>query len=88
MSDRIWEEMRAVIRRCVYSIHTVRSCCDWVKRYVSYHKIRTRDGLSSEGQTIDVFVTHLVMDLHWVHGIKRMGLVLPAVPDPWPEAVA
>ena len=45
MAGRLLEEMHAVMRRRHYSIHTERSYSDWVKRYVSYHKMRSRDVL-------------------------------------------
>ena len=64
MSSRLLDEMRAVMRRRHYSIHTERSYSDWVKRYVSYHKMRSRDDLSGGEKKIEAFLTHPALDLH------------------------
>jgi integron integrase len=64
MASRLLEEMHAVMRRRHYSIHTERSYSDWVKRYVSYHKMRSRDDLNHGEKKIEGFLTHLALDLH------------------------
>ncbi len=64
MSSRLLDEMRAAMRRRHYSIHTERSYSDWVKRYVSYHKMQCRDDLSHGEKKIESFLTYLALDLH------------------------
>lgn len=41
MSKRLLDEMRDVLRRRHYSIHTERTYCDWVIRYVKTTMIYT-----------------------------------------------
>jgi len=38
-------EMREVMRRMHYSIHTERSYCDWVKRFIHFHHLQARETL-------------------------------------------
>ncbi|MEN8134441.1 MAG: integron integrase, partial [Thermodesulfobacteriota bacterium] len=45
-----------------YSIHTERSYCDWIKRYVHYHKMTSRDDLQDAEGKIESFLTHLAVD--------------------------
>ena len=47
MSTRLLDEMRDLMRRRHYSIHTERAYRDWVKRYVRFHDMQSRDDLRS-----------------------------------------
>ena len=35
------EEARDVMRRRHYSIHTERTCCDWIKRYIQHFNMKS-----------------------------------------------
>jgi hypothetical protein len=39
---RLLDEVRDVMRLRHNSIHTERSYCDWIKRFVQYHQITCR----------------------------------------------
>ena len=39
------DEVRDFMRLKHYSIHTERTYCDWIKRYVQYHRITSREDL-------------------------------------------
>jgi len=62
MSSRILEEMRDVMRRRHYSIHTERSYCDWVKRYILHFNMQSRDDLSDGSKKIERFLTFLARE--------------------------
>ena len=62
MSTRLLDEMRDLMRRRHYSIHTERAYQDWVKRYVRFHNMRSRDDLRPGEEKIEAFLTHLVRD--------------------------
>jgi len=64
MSTTLLDEMRRTMRRRHYSIRTERSYCSWVKRYIFFHKMRSRDDLKDGEPKIEAFLTHLAMDLH------------------------
>ena len=62
MATKLLDEMRDLMRRRNYSIHTERAYRDWVKRYVRFHNMQSRDDLRhGEGQ-IEAFLTHLARD--------------------------
>ena len=42
---KIMNEVRDVMRLCHYSIHTERSYCDWVQRFIYFHNTKSRDDL-------------------------------------------
>lgn len=59
---KLLDEMRAVMRRRHYSIHTERSYCTWVTRYVHFHKMKSRADLKDGEQKIESFLTHLALE--------------------------
>jgi len=61
-SRKLLDEMREVMRRLHYSIHTERAYCDWVKRYVRYHRMTGRENLNDGATKVEAFLTHLAVD--------------------------
>ena len=59
---KLLDEMRAVMRRRHYSIHTERSYCSWATRYVHFHKMKSRADLKDGERKIESFLTHLARD--------------------------
>ena len=60
---RLMDEVRSTMRRLHYSIHTERSYCDWIARYVRFHRMQSRDALLKAGAPeVEVFLTHLAED--------------------------
>lgn len=45
-----------------YSIHTERTYCDWIKRFVMFHKMTSREDLKNGEAKIEGFLTHLAVD--------------------------
>jgi len=45
-----------------YSIHTERTYCDWIKRYVRFHNMTCRNDLADGEEKIEAFLTHLAVD--------------------------
>ena len=39
---KILEQVRDIMRLHHYSIHTERSYCDWIKRYINFHQMKPR----------------------------------------------
>jgi integron integrase len=60
---RLLDEVRDVMRLLHYSIHTERTYCEWIKRFVHFHRMKSRDDLSGGEGKIEKFLTHLA-----VHG--------------------
>ena len=59
MSRKILEQMKDVMRRRHYSIRTEHAYCDWVKRYVIYFNMKSRNDLCNGESKIESFLTFL-----------------------------
>ncbi len=56
------EEVRQVMRLKHYSIHTERTYCDWIKRYILFHRMSGREELLSNSEAkIEDFLTALAV---------------------------
>ena len=56
---KILDEVRDVMRLYHYSIHTERTYCDWIKKYVQFHGMNARDDLKDGEKKIEAFLTDL-----------------------------
>ena len=55
-------EMRDLMRRLHYSIHTERAYCDWVVRFVRFHQMEARETLLVDAKkNVEDFLTHLAV---------------------------
>lgn len=59
---KLLDEVRDVMRLRHYSIHTERTYCDWIKRYIRYHDMTSRQDLIDGEARIESFLTHLAVD--------------------------
>jgi len=59
---KLLDEVRDVMRLHHYSIHTERTYCDWVKRYIRYHSMTGRQDLIDGEAKIEAYLTHLAVD--------------------------
>ena len=57
---KLLEQMRDVMRLKHYSIRTERAYCDWVERFIRYHRMR-HPGEMREAEVTE-FLTHLARD--------------------------
>ena len=56
--QRLLDEVRAVMRKLHYSIHTERCYCDWIKRFVLFHRFESREALLAAGCVeVEAFLT-------------------------------
>jgi len=59
---KLLSEVRKVIRLKHYSIHTETSYCDWIKRFILFHKMQDRKELFKRAECkIEGFLTHLAI---------------------------
>lgn len=61
---RLLDDVRQVMRLQHYSIHTERTYCGWIRKFVHYHGMTSRDDLAEGEQKIEAFLTHLAVDRH------------------------
>ena len=60
---KILEEVREVMRRKHYSIHTERTYCGWITRFILFHGMKKREELFIESeQKIEMFLTQLALE--------------------------
>jgi integron integrase len=61
---KIMDEVSNVMRLHHYSIHTERSYCDWIKRFIQFHQMKSRDDLKDGELKIEQFLTDLAVNNH------------------------
>jgi len=59
---KILDEVRDVMRLHHYSSHTERTYCSWIKKYISYQGMTSREELINGEAKIEAFLTHLAVD--------------------------
>ena len=58
---KLLDEVRNFMRLHHYSIHTERTYCDWIKKYVQFHQMKSREDLSNGEKKIEAFLTDLAV---------------------------
>ena len=61
-APKLMDQVRNYMRLHHYSLHTERAYCDWIRRYVSFHHMKSRDDLQDGERKIEEFLTHLAVD--------------------------
>ena len=60
-TPKLLDQVRSIMRLHHYSIHTERSYLDWIKRYVLFHRMQTREDLADAERKIEAFLTDLAV---------------------------
>ena len=60
---KLLDQVHNVMRLGHSSIHTERSYCDWIRRYVLFHHMISRDDLKDGEAKIEAFLTDLAVGL-------------------------
>ncbi|MDO9541982.1 MAG: phage integrase N-terminal SAM-like domain-containing protein [Kiritimatiellia bacterium] len=61
-NPKIPGQVRDTMRLHHYSIHAERTYIDWIKRYIAFHRMRSRGDLADGERKIEAFLTHLAID--------------------------
>jgi integron integrase len=60
---KLLDQVREVMRIKHYSIRTERCYCDWIRRYIHFHKMRLREELSQEPKAkMELFLSDLAVN--------------------------
>src|SRR5258706_9438719 len=59
---KLLEQVRRKMRLHHYSIHTERSYSDWIKRYIRFHQMESREDLADGERKIEAFLTDLAVN--------------------------
>jgi integron integrase len=58
---KLLDQVREVMRLKHYSIRTERSYCDWLRRYIRFHQMRTREAMLPAEPKIEAFLSNLAV---------------------------
>ena len=56
---KLLDQMRAVLRAQRYALRTEKAYCDWVRRYVKFHGMKSRADLAEGTPKVEAFLTDL-----------------------------
>ena len=59
---KLLDQMRAVLRVNRYALRTEQAYCDWVRRYVKFHRMKSRTDLADGTRKVEEFLTHLALE--------------------------
>jgi hypothetical protein len=59
---KLLDEVHEIMRLGHYSLHTEKAYCDWIKRFIHFHSIKSRDDLASGEAKIEQYLTHLAVN--------------------------
>jgi integron integrase len=60
---KLLDQIREVMRLKHYSIRTERSYCDWIRRYIHFHKMRLREELTQDAKAkMELFLSDLAVN--------------------------
>ena len=60
-APRLLDQMRAVLRAQRYALRTEQAYCDWVRRFVKFHGMKSRADLAEGPRKVEAFLTHLAV---------------------------
>ncbi len=58
---KLLDQVREVMRLKHYSIRTERTYCDWVRRYVRFHQMKSREAMLPAEPKIEAFLSDLAV---------------------------
>ena len=59
---KLLDRVREYMRLKHYSIHTERTYCDWIKRYIAFHQMTSIDDMKNGEKKIEDFLTWLAVE--------------------------
>ena len=60
---KLLDQVREVMRLKHYSIRTERCYCDWIRRYIHFHKMKLREELTQEPKAkMELFLSDLAVN--------------------------
>src|SRR5580765_4086995 len=59
---KLLDQVREVMRLRHYSIRTEQSYCDWIRRYIKFHHMTSREELAPDGPKVEMFLSDLAVN--------------------------
>ena len=73
--EKILDEVRRVLRLRHYSIHTERTYCEWIKRFILFHGFRQREELFTDSEKkIEAYLSHLAIEGKVAHATQNQAM--------------
>ena len=60
-NKKLLDEVREYLRSRHYSIHTERTYIEWIKKYIRFHEMTSRNDLENGEKKIEAYLTHLAV---------------------------
>src|SRR5262245_53885934 len=73
-SPKLLDQMRAVMRVRRYALRTEQAYCDWVRRYVKFHRMKSRADLAEGTRKVEEFLTDLAVEGKVAPGTQNQAL--------------
>ena len=64
---KLLDEVRDLMRGRRYAWRTERAYSDWIRRYVKFHGMKSRDDLAGGREKVERFLTHLAVQGQVAH---------------------
>jgi hypothetical protein len=61
---KLMDQVREVLRVKHYAIRTEQAYCDWIRRYVRFHGMRSREDLFPGAEKVELFLSDLAVNEH------------------------
>src|SRR5436189_4327062 len=62
---KLLDQVREVMRLRHYSIRTEQCYCDWIRRYIKFHRMQSREELAEvSGGKVEMFLSDLAVNGH------------------------
>jgi|SRR6266478_708283 len=61
---KLMDQVKEVMRLRHYSIRTEQCYCDWIRRYVKFHRMRVREDLGSGAVKVGMLLSDLAVNGH------------------------
>ena len=71
---KILDEVRDVIRTLRYSIHTERLYCEWIRRFILFHDMKSREDLKGGEEKITSFLTFLATEKNFSPATQNQAM--------------
>lgn len=73
-NKKLIDEIREYMRLHHYSIHTEKTYCLWIKHFIQFHKMRTREDMRQGEKKIEAFLTHLALNMDIAPATQNLAL--------------
>jgi hypothetical protein len=75
---KLLDQVREVMRLRHYSIRTEHCYCDWIRRYIKFHRMRCREDLIGGTEKVELFLSDLAVNGQVAASTQNQALKVPS----------